>query len=131
MFNSSDYKAKYQNCDLTNAVLNLTEASILLSNATNDTRFGIDAMGAVELDFSCAGMCQNSYIYSFSNTSYGPPNQNCSIAVTNWVEMVTGKMANYCWTFGFLLLFCGIFMCFLWVPDSHKLHSPLLLKETD
>jgi hypothetical protein len=48
-------------------------SDLKLENATGLTKFGMDAMGAVETDFKCAGMCQVSTFYTFSNVTRGPP----------------------------------------------------------
>jgi len=103
-----------------------TALDLSLQEAVNDTRFGFDAMGAVEYDFQCAGMCQKSNIYSFSDTSMGPPPQNCSVAVVNFANSVTSKMAWYCWFWGISLFACGVFMCFMWGQTNNKLTHPLL-----
>jgi len=85
-------------------------------------------MGAVETDFTCAGMCGTSYLYAFSEVSRGPPGQNCSVAVSEFVDNVTSKMSCWCWTFGVLILFVSIFSSFLWRSKGNELDSPLLGK---
>jgi len=100
----------------------------LLTNATNNTLFGLNAMGAVETDFNCSSMCWHSDLFTFSDTSRGPAMQNCSMAVRSFVSD-TGKAASTAfWVFGVGLFLCAIFTSLLWNKDSHHLESPLLGK---
>jgi hypothetical protein len=71
MFESDTWAHNYQDCNLTQAVLDVSE--YVLTNATKNAKFGMTALGAVETDFACAGMCGESSFFSFSEVSRGPP----------------------------------------------------------
>jgi len=86
------------------------------------------ALGAVETDFGCAGMCGESSFYSFSEVSRGPPTQNCSIAVTNFVSEVSSSAKGWFWSFASIIFVCGVYLSFYWSEKHNKLESPLLGK---
>jgi len=45
-----------------------------LANATTMVNLGLEAMGGMESDFKCAGMCAKpAMFYTFSDVSMGPP----------------------------------------------------------
>jgi len=66
-----NFSTNFQDCPGVNSVLSNDNGK--LANATGLANFGLEAMGAVETDFSCAGMCGNSYLYTFSDVTRGPP----------------------------------------------------------
>ena len=45
-----------------------------------------NALGAVERKFECAKFCGSSMFYTFSNVSMGPPHQNCSEGLQEYVD---------------------------------------------
>jgi len=86
------------------------------------------ALGAVETDFGCGGMCQVSNLYSFSEVSRGPPTQNCSIALTEFITEVSSTTKGWFWTFSSIIFLCGAYLSFFWSKKHNKLESPLLGK---
>jgi hypothetical protein len=46
----------------------------------------LDALGAVEDEFTCSGMCRVSLFYTFSDVANGPPFQNCTEAIADFAE---------------------------------------------
>jgi len=112
MKNNETFAHNFQECPISTSTLTSTEK--VFHNLTNNTEFGMHAMGALELDFSCAGMCTYSPIYSFSEVSRGPPERSCAIAVEDSVEKVSSKVALWCGIFGLVTLICAIFSCFIW-----------------
>lgn len=62
---------RFQNCNISTTIFHVSDLKI--ENATGMVKFGMDAMGAVETDFHCAGMCGTSPFYTFSNVTRGPP----------------------------------------------------------
>jgi hypothetical protein len=83
-------------------------------------------MGAVENDFSCAGMCGKSYLYTFSDVRKGPPPQNCSQALNDFVETAATKAVRWFYTYFFITFVCALYMCLLWKKQHNHLDSPLL-----
>jgi hypothetical protein len=55
MVDSDIWADNFQDCPVSQVVMN--EVTYNMGNATENAKFGLDAMGAVELDFTCAGMC--------------------------------------------------------------------------
>jgi len=86
------------------------------------------AMGAVETDFECAAMCGYSYLYTFSDTSRGPPPRNCSTALIEFANDVSSAAKGWFATFAVLTFLAGVHLSFLWSEKRNKLHSPLLAK---
>jgi type II secretory pathway component PulF len=72
-------------------------------------------------------MCGNPYMYTFSDVRRGLPNQNCSAAVTRYVDETITTLSIWFWIYFTIILVAAIFMCFLWSKDHNKLHSPLLV----
>jgi len=126
MLDNSEMSHNYQDCDLTTAVFNVTDE--LLKNITENVKFGMAALGGVEADFGCAGMCASSNLYSFSEVSNGPPTTNCSIGVTTFISEVSSSTQKWFWTFATLTLLCGAYLSFFWSEKHNKLESPLLGK---
>jgi len=60
-----DSSDKFQECPAAN--VSGSKYDIIFSNITNNTKFGMDAVGAIEEDFSCAGFCTAAAFYSFSD----------------------------------------------------------------
>jgi len=98
-----------------------------LKNATTMVNLGLEAMGGMETDFQCAGMCDKpATFYTFSDVTQGPPKRNCSIAVENWLNDAAPYTQGSLLSFGFAMLICGAFMCLLWSNKHHSIESPLL-----
>jgi len=124
MVDDDDYPDKYQEC--TSTTVSVDALDVILSNVSDTLVFTLDALGAVEEDFGCAGMCTISSLYSFSDTAEGLPTQNCSVAIVNFAIEVGKKTSIWSWIFGIPLLFSAIFTCFLWNKKHSKIESPLL-----
>jgi len=104
-----------------------------LANITNNTKFGVNALGAVESDFNCAGMCKNTTLFTFSNVTVGPPTiygefGNCSYALENFANNVAKTAKTWYWIFFSVLTVAALYLSSLWWKDHNHLHSPLLGK---
>jgi len=117
-----------QSCLQAKFILNRGSRIQMLGQATTYVNLGLTALGAIEDDFGCAGMCRKSTYYSFSDASKGLVDEYCQKQITNWLRDAAPYTAGWMWTFGILTLLCAIFMCLLWQKDEHVLigSSPLL-----
>jgi len=66
------------------------------------------------------------FFYTFSDVSMGPPHQNCSIAVENWLNKAAPYTQGSLISFAVALFLCGGFMALLWSKKHHNIESPLL-----
>lgn len=64
----------------------LKGAALLDEDTVSNVTFGLNALGAVENEFTCAGFCKKSIFYTFSEVDNGPPFQNCTIALSEFAE---------------------------------------------
>jgi len=94
-----------------------------------DPQFGMNAMGAAEKDFQCAGMCVRNNFYTFSEVEDGLPYQHCADGATIWTYNNAKCVYIAFWIFGSLTaLFATYIQLLLW-EKRHSIHSPLLGKE--
>jgi len=73
-------------------------------------------------------MCENSNLYAFSEVGMGPPPQNCSVALINFLEVTGSKAQIWFWMFGTLTLFAAAYTSMMWDKKHHDIESPLLGK---
>ena len=92
------------------------------------TNFALGAMGGVEYDFNCAGMCKTSTYFTFSNVTKGAPTQNCSVAVEHFAHEVGKTAKAWFWVFFTFIFLAAVYFCPLWSKDYNHLSSPLLGK---
>jgi hypothetical protein len=59
-------------------------------------------------------MCTGSDLFSFSDVSRGPPQQNCSIAVTNFAAEVASTTQGWFWTFATITFLTGVYLSYFW-----------------
>jgi hypothetical protein len=109
-------------------ILNRGSKMNLLKNATKYVELGLTALGAMEEDFECSGMCAPATFYSFSDASKGVPEYGCKAKIVEFLDNAGPYAAGWMWTFGILTLFCAIFMSLLWTEKHNLIHSPLLGK---
>jgi len=64
---------KFSECPGANATL----AAYIKANFTTGFDDSLNLIAAIERDFDCAGMCQESKFYAFSKVGRGPPGRNC------------------------------------------------------
>jgi len=67
-------------------------------------------------------------LFTFSDTSRGPSNQNCAKGVSNFIQTTGSQMATAFWVFGVGLFLSAVFSTLLWKKEHHSLESPLLGK---
>lgn len=84
---------------------------------------GLEALGAMEQDFMCAGMCDLSRYYTFSDVSIGKPSITCKEAVTDVVSSNATFAAIWFWIFTVLTLGCFIVIAMM---SSRKYHDDLV-----
>jgi len=80
---------------------------------------GLGALGALEEDFECAGMCHPAKYYSFSDASTGVPSTGCKNQIVSFLDRAGPYAAGWMWTFGILTLLCAIFMSLMW-SEKHN-----------
>jgi len=66
-----------QSCMQAKIILNRGSKMNFLKNATKYVELGLTALGAMEEDFECSGMCEAATYYSFSDASKGVPETGC------------------------------------------------------
>jgi len=89
---------------------------------------GLNALGGMEYDFECAGMCAGpATFYTFSDVAMGVPTSNCSIAFEKWLNDSAPYLSGCLWTFGILTAICAAFVSMLFTRKTNDIDtSPLL-----
>lgn len=116
----------FQDCPGVNQTL--ASDNVILQNITENVNFGVNALGAIEYDLKCAGFCTQSPFYTFSNVTWGPTYQNCSIAIENFAENAAHTVQVFNWITFSIVFLSALYLTTLWFEKYNQLHSPLLGK---
>mmetsp|Transcript_48674 Transcript_48674/g.35832 ORF Transcript_48674/g.35832 Transcript_48674/m.35832 type:complete len:91 (+) Transcript_48674:580-852(+) len=81
------------------------------------------ALDATETEFQCAGLCELSKFYTFSEVGLGPPYQNCTQAINDYVSSKFPLWAAFFFIFA-ITLACGIVASFM-ICCCYKKDEPM------